>query len=470
MQAKPPVAKRYRASVVVCHQECLLGVKLRDPVSGDVRVYLPGGGIEPGERPAATARRECLEETGFRVHVAPATPRNHKVLRYPFLWGGKVYDCTTEFFTGTLIRPGALPVAVSDDSSLNLGPVWVPFTEVRQTFGYHQSILDVILSLMDPCIKPPEKSVLCAFSAFKGTLTAAEACSVAARIARDSGWQATELPLADGGRGSLDLWLNGLRNAGSSWRVLDVQTVDPLGRPAVARIGMADAQDGHPEIFVESAECLGLHLIGQPNPATAIAASSRGLGILLRDLSRRFPQGTTVRVALGDSAVSDCGLGMLQALGFKILIRNKDQIEAIEEAAFNATLLADIAGIEPPSGESEAGRDLRALRSFKWTVLCDVAHPLCGQGGAARVFAPQKGALPLQVQALEAGFKKVARIFDGFGGRVRWAEAKHGGSSGGVAAAMGAALGASLVSGSGWLLDDSGFEGLLATHRLVMTG
>ncbi|NBQ54067.1 MAG: NUDIX domain-containing protein, partial [Proteobacteria bacterium] len=211
MRVKPPVTStRYRASAVVCHQECLLGVKLRDPVSGQVRVYLPGGGVEKGERPAAAAKRECLEETGFRVNIASNKSAPHRVLRYPFLWAGQVVDCTTEFFSGTLKDAVRLPDPIADDSRMNLGAVWIPFSEIRDVFGYHQGILDVILQLIDPAVLTPAKSVLCAFSAFKGTMSAGEACAAAARSVRSAGWSAMELPLADGGRGSLDLWLAGM--------------------------------------------------------------------------------------------------------------------------------------------------------------------------------------------------------------------------------------------------------------------
>ncbi len=481
---KPPVkTERYRASAVVCHQECLLGVNLRDPVSGLVRVFLPGGAVEKGERPATTARRECSEETGFRVTIAASKSAPRKVLRYPFLWAGQVVDCTTEFFSGTLKDPSRLPDPIADDPKLNLGAIWIPFADVRDVFGYHQGMLDVILQFIDPAALPPSKSVLCAFSAFKGTMSAVEACTVAAdavcgvnRSAEGSGgWTATTLPLADGGRGSLNLWIIGMNRKGVPTRILDVQTVDPLMRPAVARVGISDRSHSVMDVFIESADCLGAHLVAPPNPATAMAASSRGLGLLLRDLSRRLPEGSAVHVGLGDSSVSDSGLGMLLAFGFKIFVRGEEAIEVIDESAFNSALLENVVEIQPPSPGTEAHRDFVALKKFKWTLLCDVNHSLSGAGkgsrGAAKVFAPQKGALPAQVESLDRGFKKVAKIFDGLGYAAGpWGKAKHGGASGGVAAALGCLFDARLVSGAEWLLDAVGFDELMRTHRLVLTG
>lgn len=473
MQVKPPVTDlRYRASAVVCHQECLLGVKLRDPVSGVIRVYLPGGGVEQGERPAAAARRECLEETGFRVTIAANKSSPHKVLRYPFPWAGRIVDCTTEFFCGTLKDASRLPDPIVDDPELNLGAVWIPFTDVRDVFGYHQGILDVIFQLVDPNVLPPAKSVLCAFSAFKGTMSALEACAAAADSGRDAGWTVEELPLADGGRGSLDLWIIGMNRRVSPVRIMDVQTLDPLGRPTVARVGISDRGS---EVFIESADCLGAHLVGPPNPATAMASSSRGLGLLLRDLSRRLPEASVIHVGLGDSSVSDCGLGMLLAFGFKILVRCEDKIELMDEASFNSALLENIVDIQPPLAGTEAYQDFVALKKFKWKVLCDVSHSLSGAGkgmlGAAKVFARQKGALPVQVVALDRGFKKVAKIFDELGCAAGpWGKVTHGGASGGVAAALGCLFDAHLVSGAEWLLEAAGFNEMLAAHRLVLTG
>ena len=58
---------------------------LRDPVSGVTAFFPPGGGVEPGESPAETARRETLEEAGLRVRVDPAA---ELVVTYPFRWAG----------------------------------------------------------------------------------------------------------------------------------------------------------------------------------------------------------------------------------------------------------------------------------------------------------------------------------------------------------------------------------------------
>lgn len=59
--------------------------------------FTPGGGLEPGETPAAGAARELAEETGLRL--APAqlgAPVWTEVVEFPF--GGRWYRQTQEFF------------------------------------------------------------------------------------------------------------------------------------------------------------------------------------------------------------------------------------------------------------------------------------------------------------------------------------------------------------------------------------
>lgn len=52
--------------------ELLLGRRGKEPNYG--KWIIPGGGVEPGERWHATARREILEETGLHVRVASTHP------------------------------------------------------------------------------------------------------------------------------------------------------------------------------------------------------------------------------------------------------------------------------------------------------------------------------------------------------------------------------------------------------------
>ena len=91
------------------------------------------------------------------------------------------------------------------------------------------------------------------------------------------------------------------------------------------------------------------------------------------------------------------------------------------------------------------------------TVLCDVQTTLYD---APRVFGPQKGATPEQVQALEASFRADARL-------APYASLPGSGAAGGLGAAL-AYLGAELVPGAPAVLDLTGFDP--TPYALVVTG
>lgn len=128
--------KRLRASVVCEAEGQLLVVRLRDPVSGVEALYPPGGGIEPGEPPAETGRRETLEETGIDVAVDAAS---EFVSRYPFRWAGVDYDVTTHWFRAAIVNAFAPPPVVVD-AAYNLGALWVPVREALDAMAIHPSI------------------------------------------------------------------------------------------------------------------------------------------------------------------------------------------------------------------------------------------------------------------------------------------------------------------------------------------
>lgn len=119
---------RQRASVLCVNNGRALLVGLREPTLGEVLWFPPGGAVEPGEAPVAAARREALEETGYRVQCLEP---GH-VLRYPFQWGDRSFACETTFFDAELLADA--PVAPVDPLVADVR--WSPVTDLPQLFTY----------------------------------------------------------------------------------------------------------------------------------------------------------------------------------------------------------------------------------------------------------------------------------------------------------------------------------------------
>ncbi|WP_433172310.1 glycerate kinase [Actinoallomurus sp. CA-150999] len=279
---------------------------------------------------------------------------------------------------------------------------------------------------------------------FKGSLTAPQvAAHVAAGLRRvHPEMHLTALPVADGGDGTVDAAVA----AGFTRRQAVVS--GPTGEPVTASYAVRDET-----AVVELAEASGLRVLPRGVHAPLIA-SSRGTGELIAaavaDGARR------VVLGLGGSACTDGGAGMVAALGVRLL---------------------DSHGRDLPPGGA-ALRDLDAvdtsaladhLRGATVVVASDVDSPLLGRDGAARVFAPQKGADPDQVEILEAGLARLDAIVRRDLGMV---VAGHlgAGAAGGVGFGALAFLSARIEPGIAYLLDLLGFAAHLEGARLVVTG
>ena len=281
--------------------------------------------------------------------------------------------------------------------------------------------------------------IVVAPDSFTGSSTAAEAAAAIAtgwRQAR-AGDEVLEVPLADGGVGTLDVVARAvpdavLHSAGS------VTGAD--GRAAPARwLALPDGR-----ALVELADSVGLVRMAAPDP---LGASTRGLGELL---GRVLDAGATrIVVGLGGSGSTDGGTGALAALGVRFLDADGSHIPD-GGGALARLEKVELDGLRPPPAEL--------------VLWCDVDAPLTGPRGAASVFGPQKGATPDDVRALDTALARLARVLGGEPG------AAGAGAAGGTAYGLRTVWGATLASGSEAVARLTGLDAAIASADLVITG
>jgi glycerate kinase len=288
--------------------------------------------------------------------------------------------------------------------------------------------------------------ILLAPDKFKGSFSAAEVCRHLARGVRSESESAliTVHPMADGGEGTLEIIL-----ASSGGHTRKIRACGPLGDPLEGEVALLD--DG--SVLIESARFIGLPVL-DPARHDPEATSSYGLGLALREVIQWSP--ARILIGLGGTATMDGGAGMARALGYRLLSHDGREIEG------RGGDLEQIEGIDFPED------------SWRKTwppvlALCDVLNPLLGPQGAARVFAPQKGA------SLEA----TDRLADGMGHFAARLESSFGravgllpltGAAGGLGAGLLSFVGARLCEGARFIAEATGLEMEIGEADLVVTG
>ncbi len=254
------------------------------------------------------------------------------------------------------------------------------------------------------------RSFLVAPDSFKGTLTSSEVAEALGRGLRAEGAEADLCPLADGGEGTMHVLLEAL---GGGYATAAAR--DPLGREIEARfVLLADGESA----VVDVAEASGLTLVA-PGERDPIAATTSGTGDLIVAAIHAGAQ--RVLVSAGGSATTDAGAGAIDAI-------------------------------------AAAG----GLGGAALEVLCDVTTPF---EDAARVFAPQKGATPDQVELLTERLNAYAeRLPRDPRGLPR------SGCAGGLSGGLWAAFGATLRPGAEFVLDLVGFADRLEATGAAISG
>ncbi|MGN7156352.1 glycerate kinase [Dietzia cercidiphylli] len=288
-------------------------------------------------------------------------------------------------------------------------------------------------------------TIVVACGAFKGSLTAIEACHHAAEGARRAhpDTDVVVRPVADGGGGSLEVMVAG------GAREVRVTASGPTGEAVETSFAAIDPDTA----FVEMADACGLLRLpgGRMRP---LESSSRGVGeVLLAAL--RSGRGN-IHLGIGGSASTDGGSGMLSALGARFLDSSGTELPDGGGALVNLDRV-DLDGIDP------------AVRASRILVACDVDNPLLGPLGAARVYGPQKGASADQIEALEAGLARLVEVLRGQGLEVD-PDAPGSGAAGGVGFAARELLDASLDPGFEVLGTLTGLEDVVSAADLVVTG
>ena len=282
--------------------------------------------------------------------------------------------------------------------------------------------------------------VLVAPDKFKGTLSARD---VAARVADGllaarPALQVEQLPVADGGEGTLDA------AEAAGFRKVGVTVTGPAGDPVSSAIAIRGQV-----AVAELAAASGLSLLpaGRPAPLTA---TSYGTGELIR---AALDEGCRqIILGVGGSACTDGGAGMLQALGARLLDRRG------RELGPGGAALASLHAV------GLTGLDAR-LAQAQFVLASDVDNPLLGSHGAAAVYAPQKGASSTDVAVLDAALTRWAAVIG-----PAAADMPGAGAAGGVGDAALAVLGASRRPGIEVILDLTGFRERLRSADLVITG
>ncbi|MDY0828077.1 glycerate kinase [Microbacterium sp. BG28] len=297
---------------------------------------------------------------------------------------------------------------------------------------------------MSAATSPARSRIVVAPDSFKGSIDATSAAGALAE-----GWRSVrpddELllrPMADGGEGTLDAFAAAMPEA----RRMPVAVTGPTGRRIDSHWLMLPGERPRTAV-VELACTSGIELVGADETVNPLATHTLGFGQAIR--AALAAGATRLLLGIGGSVSSDGGAGVLTALGAVVRDAHGRQV-ASGAAGLARAASFDAERLIPPPVDGIL-------------VLSDVRAPLLGPDGAARVFAPQKGADPDQVDRIETALTRWARVVgadpDGAGA----------GAAGGCGFGL-VAWGAQLASGADAVAETIGLDAALAGAVRVITG
>jgi len=282
---------------------------------------------------------------------------------------------------------------------------------------------------------------------FKGSMTAMQAAECIERGLKLAltGVTCRKIPMADGGEGTVRAIVDATRG-----RFITRTVQNPLGRKIRSTFGISG--DGKTAI-IEMAAASGLALL-KPTERNPMKTTTFGTGELIRHaLSLNVKH---ILIGIGGSATNDGGMGLAQALGARFLDAHGRKLEPVGGSLKKIGCI-DMSGLD------------QRLKHVNVEVACDVDNPLTGPHGAAKVYAPQKGATAEMVKELDAGLKHFARIIKrDVGADIETAPGS--GAAGGLGAGLMAFLNGNLRPGIDIVIDSVKLAKRIKGCDIVITG
>jgi glycerate kinase len=294
------------------------------------------------------------------------------------------------------------------------------------------------------------KRLLIAPDKFKDSMTAATAAAAIADAAKsiDPDIQIDLCPLADGGEGTVQA----LVEATGGKYVTHPVTGPRSDMRVDATFGFLGNSTERIAV-IEMSAASGLALL-QPDERDPMQTTTFGTGELLLEAARRGA--SQIILGIGGSATVDGGIGCAQACGLPVILEGQGPADPRDPLVGDD--LRRVVLVKHARGSP--------LDRVRIRVACDVTNPLFGPNGAARVYGPQKGATPEQVQELDRLLEQLARRCD----KLAEAQIPGAGAAGGLGFAMLAFFNATLERGFDLVAEAVRLRGRIATADLIITG
>lgn len=289
--------------------------------------------------------------------------------------------------------------------------------------------------------------IVISIDSLKGSLTSIEAANAIKKgiLSVDNKSDVVIMPLADGGEGTVEALVQGM-----SGEEKVISVTGPINEKVNVTYGILKKTN---TAIIEMAQASGLPLVPAElrNP---LNTTTYGVGEIIKEAIEKGCRNFIV--GIGGSATNDCGVGMLQALGFEFYDENDNLV------GLGGKVLNQIKRIK-------SDNKLKELDECNFKIACDVNNPLYGENGAAYIYGPQKGATEEIVKELDKGLKNFAEVVKKDLGKDI-AHIEGAGAAGGLGFGFLGFLNSKLESGIKIILDEIKLEEVVKDADIVITG